>query len=74
MFNIILIIFYKGDNMEKKERLKMINFLSDILSKSNISDFKHIELENDKDVNFLISPKIKYKNRKYTTTINDLLF
>lgn len=74
MFNIILIIFYKGDNMEKKERLKMINFLSDILSKSNISDFKHIELENDKDVNFLISPKIKYKNKEENIQLQLMIY
>lgn len=44
--------------MDKNSKEKLIVFLSDILEKSNISNFKYANFEGDNDINFIVMPKM----------------
>ncbi len=60
--------------MDKREREKMIDFLDEILSKSNILNYKYIDLEGDKDANFLVIPKVDNKKLKENIQLQLIIY
>lgn len=46
--------------MNKKTKESLISFLSNLLEKSNISEYKYIDLD-DNDINFIVIPNINNK-------------
>lgn len=52
------------DTMSKKIRKQMIDFLEEILSKSNVLNYKYVDFDGDSDVNFIVIPKVDIKKLK----------
>lgn len=50
--------------MDRREKEKMIDFLTKLLDKSNILNYKYFDFEGDNDVNFLAIPKVDNKKLK----------
>lgn len=62
--------------MNKKTKENLIHFLEELLKKSNILDFKYIDLPHDNDVNFIVILKtmenIKLKLVLYCSDVKSI--